>query len=127
MRSLLLFVALIACALVAGREWSKWNAAHERYERALALWEFGHIRSSDVVSAAEALYNDEAQTIWMRRSTARKRHAERLNKLADRVEGFTRTTLFGSPEALEEQRKIAEQLRARVAEPSAPPNPHVID
>jgi hypothetical protein len=117
---LLFVIALIAIGLTAAVEWCAWNTAHERYDHTLAAWEFGYIRTLDVVSEAEALYNAELQTLWIPRSKARSRHAERLHKLADTVEARTRVTMYGSSGALEEQLQIAKELRAMVAELSAP-------
>lgn len=112
-RTLLILIALVAFALVAWREWTQWNEAHYRYERALAAWKVGNTRTSDVVDEAEALYDAESRTIWMPRSTARKRHAGRLSKLADGME--VRSILTTSWEATREYRMFAEQLRAKVA------------
>jgi hypothetical protein len=119
-RCLLFFVALIACALAAGLEWSRWNSAHEHYERTLAAWHVGNLKTSDVIAEADALFNAELGTLWMPRSAARRRHAERLSELADDVEARARVTIWGSSEALQQQHEAAEQLRVRVAQLSAP-------
>lgn len=116
-RTLLIVIALVAFALVSWREWTQWNEAHYRYERALAAWMAFNIRTSDVVGEVEALYDAESRTLWMPQSIARKRHAARMSELADDMEA--RAMLTMSREASQDYRRFAEQLRAKAAELSS--------
>jgi hypothetical protein len=113
-RSLLVFVALSAFGLTAAVEWFAWNAAQERYQRALALWSVGNITASDVVGEAEVLYGVELQTRWLPQSTAKERYVERLNELADRVDTHAEFSCGGSWEEKRQQHQIAHELRVTV-------------
>jgi len=98
-RTLFVVVALVAFALVAWREWTQWSNAHYRYDRALAAWASFVNQTPDVLAATDALYSAELNTIWMPDSTARRRHAERLNYLADWAEARATMSMGSSEEA----------------------------
>jgi len=118
-RTLLVLFVFAAVALAIGLERYRWTAAHSRYQRAFAGWQILNLTTPDLVAAADSLFDVERHTLWMPSSVARRRHAARLNNLADRIEARTRMW-EGSAESLERDLDAAKQLRARVAEMSAP-------
>jgi hypothetical protein len=116
LRALLVFVALVALALVGGRQWMQLRNAHFEYGRTWAAWKADRVVADDVELAAKNLYDREAATVWIGRSVATRRQAERLRDFADSLEARTYTTTYGSADGVERDRKHVEVLRRKAAE-----------
>jgi hypothetical protein len=116
LRALLVFVALAAFALVGGRQWMLLRNARSEFERTRALWMGSVVVDGDVELAANEPFEREAATVWIGRSAAKRRQAERLRQFADTLEAMSRVTLHSSGDFVERDQKRAEELRRKAVE-----------
>ena len=121
LRTLLVFVALIALTLVVGRQWLLLRYARFEFDRACALWKADRVLVDDVELAAKNLFERESATLWIGRRSAVRRQADRLRDLAHSLDALSRTRLYGSRDGSERDQQHAEALQ-RAAEELLPSN-----